>query len=109
MSYSPLTPLDDRIAVVTGGARGIGFETARALRENGAKIVIVDINRELGEKAAKEFEGDYFAVDLTKPDQVAKLANDIVANTLASISHSTMRELPVTFPRRNAAAMTGSK
>ncbi len=79
MSYSPLTPLDDRIAVVTGGARGIGFEAARALRENGAKIVIVDINRELGEKAAKEFEGDYFAVDLTKPDQVAKLANDIVS------------------------------
>jgi NAD(P)-dependent dehydrogenase (short-subunit alcohol dehydrogenase family) len=79
MSYSPLTPLDDRIAVVTGGARGIGFETARALRENGAKIVIVDINRELGEKAAKEFEGDYFATDLTKPEQVAKLANDIVA------------------------------
>ena len=75
MSYSPLTPLDDRIAVVTGGARGIGFEAARALRENGARIVIVDINRELGEKAAKEFEGDYFAVDLTKPDQVAKLAN----------------------------------
>src|ERR1700720_4192161 len=79
MSYSPLTPLDDRIAVVTVGAGGIGFEAARALRENGAKIVIVDINRELGEKAAKEFEGDYFATDLTKPEQVAKLANDIVA------------------------------
>ena len=50
MSYTPLTPLDGRIAVVTGGAGGIGFETARALHENGAKIVIVDINRGLGKK-----------------------------------------------------------
>src|SRR5260370_36108874 len=79
MSYSPLTPLDDRIAVVTGGAGSIGYEAARALREDGAKIVIVDINGEVGKKGAKQFEGDYFAVDLTKPDQVAKLANDIVA------------------------------
>ena len=109
MSYSPLTPLDDRIAVVTGGARGIGFETARALRENGAKIVIVDINRELGEKAAKEFEGDYFAVDLTKPDESQNWPMTLLPNTLASISHSIMRGLPVTSPRRNAATMTGSE
>jgi NAD(P)-dependent dehydrogenase (short-subunit alcohol dehydrogenase family) len=79
MGYSPLTPLDGRVAVVTGGARGIGFETVRALRENGAKVVIVDVNRELGEKAAKELGSDFFAADLTKSEQVAKLAGDIAA------------------------------
>jgi NAD(P)-dependent dehydrogenase (short-subunit alcohol dehydrogenase family) len=77
MSYSPLTPLDGRVAIVTGGARGIGFETVKALKENGATVVIVDINTELGTKAAKELGVDFFQADLTQLDQVAKLASDI--------------------------------
>jgi NAD(P)-dependent dehydrogenase (short-subunit alcohol dehydrogenase family) len=77
MSYSPLTPLDSRVAIVTGGARGIGFESAKALKENGAKVVIVDINAEAGEKAAKDLDVDFVQTDLTKSDQVTKLAADI--------------------------------
>ena len=77
MSYSPLTPLDDRVAIVTGGARGIGFESAKALKENGAKVVIVDINAEAGEKAAKDLDVDFARTDLTKSEEVAKLAADI--------------------------------
>ena len=77
MSYSPLTPLDGRIAVVTGGARGIGFETVKALKENGATVVIVDINREAGAKAAEELGVDFFQVDLTQSNQVIGLAADI--------------------------------
>ncbi|MBV8215482.1 MAG: SDR family oxidoreductase [Verrucomicrobia bacterium] len=79
MTYSPLTPLDGRVAVVTGGARGIGFESAKALRESGAKVVIVDINRDIGPKAAGELEADFLPADLTKSDQVAQVAADIVA------------------------------
>jgi NAD(P)-dependent dehydrogenase (short-subunit alcohol dehydrogenase family) len=77
MSYSPLTPLDGRVAIVTGGARGIGFETAKALKENGATVVIVDINAELGAKASKELGVGFFQADLTQPDQVTSLASDI--------------------------------
>jgi NAD(P)-dependent dehydrogenase (short-subunit alcohol dehydrogenase family) len=77
MSYSPLTPLDDRVAVVTGGARGIGFESARALKENGAKVVIIDINAEAGQKAAKDLDVDFRQTDLTKSEEVAQLAADI--------------------------------
>src|ERR1700751_2863355 len=78
MTYSPLTPLDGKVAVVTGGARGIGFESAKALRECGAKVVIVDINREVGPKAAAELEADFLPADLTKSEQVAQVAADIV-------------------------------
>jgi len=77
MSYSPLTPLNDRVAVVTGGARGIGFETVKALKDNGAKVVIVDINAEAGEKAASDLDVEFRQTDLTKSADVAKLAADI--------------------------------
>ena len=77
MSYSPLTPLDGRVAIVTGGARGIGFETAKALKENGATVVIVDINAQLGAKASKELAVGFFQADLTQLDQVTSLASDI--------------------------------
>src|SRR6516164_5528387 len=79
MSYSPLTPLDRRIAVVTGGARGIGLETARAFKESGATVVIVDINGEAGAKAARELSVDFFEADLTHSNQVSQLATDIRA------------------------------
>ena len=77
MSYSPLTRLDSRVAIVTGGARGIGLETAKALKENGARIVIVDINAEAGEKAAKELDADFVRTDLTRSDEVSRLATEV--------------------------------
>src|ERR1700732_1398430 len=77
MSYSPLTPLDGRVAIVTGGARGIGLETAKALKENGARIVIVDINAQVGEKAAKELDADFVRTDLTRSDEVSRLATEV--------------------------------
>ena len=77
MSYSPLTPLAGRIAVVTGGARGIGLESVRALKENGATVVIVDINKDAGTKAAEELNVDFFQADLTQSNQVSILAADV--------------------------------
>ena len=77
MSYSSLTRLDGRVAIVTGGARGIGLEAAQALKENGAKIVIVDINAEAGENAAKELNIDFVRADLTRSDEVRRLAFEV--------------------------------
>src|SRR4051794_30997491 len=44
--------LDGEVAVVTGAGQGIGFGTARSLAWLGAKVVIADVNKELGEEAA---------------------------------------------------------
>jgi len=48
--------LRDKIALVTGGARGIGFETARALLARGASVAIVDLDAEATQAAASELD-----------------------------------------------------
>ncbi len=77
MNYPSTFKFDDRIVLVTGGARGIGYETARAFRECGATVALVDINAELGQKAAQELGADFFQADLTQSGQVRGLADAV--------------------------------
>ena len=49
--------LQDQVAIITGSARGIGRATARCLAQEGASIVIADINGEGAQDAAAEIEG----------------------------------------------------
>ena len=75
--------LDGRVAVVTGGGRGIGLSCAEALLENGAKVVIADIDLSIAgegqaELARKGYEVDVRQVDVTKPAEVEALAEDVV-------------------------------
>lgn len=75
--------LDGRVAVVTGGGRGIGLSCAEALLENGAKVVIADIDLSIAAEgqaalARKGYEVDVRQVDVTKPAEVDALAGDIV-------------------------------
>jgi 3-oxoacyl-[acyl-carrier protein] reductase len=67
--------LDDKVAIVTGSARGIGRATAELLAEHGAKVLINDLDGDVAEEAAKEIEGEttVFAGDLTKTDVPDKL------------------------------------
>ena len=57
-------------AVVTGGASGIGAAAARRLAGAGAKVVVADLNEELGTRVAEEIGGVFVRVDVTDTEQI---------------------------------------
>ena len=73
--------LDGKAAIVTGSARGIGRATAELLAEQGARVLINDLDGDVAEQAASEISGDaaVFGGDLTRPgvpDQLVQKAVD---------------------------------
>jgi NAD(P)-dependent dehydrogenase (short-subunit alcohol dehydrogenase family) len=75
--------LTDRVAVVTGGGGGIGAATARLFAQHGARVVIVDIDAELGQRMADEITASgrsamAVIADVREPGQVADLARAVL-------------------------------
>ena len=73
--------LDGKAAIVTGSARGIGRATAELLAEQGARVLINDLDGDVAEQAASEIGGDtaVFGGDLTQqgvPDALVQKAVD---------------------------------
>ena len=72
--------LENKVAIITGGAGGIGYAAVKRYVEEGAKVAIVDYDKELGEKVAAEFgeQVAFFAVDVSKLDQVKNMVEQVV-------------------------------
>ncbi|MBC7517536.1 MAG: 3-oxoacyl-ACP reductase [Microbacteriaceae bacterium] len=65
--------LAGKVAVITGGASGIGFATAKRFAAEGARVVIGDVDETTGTAAALEVDGLFVKVDVTDQDQVDNL------------------------------------
>jgi 3-oxoacyl-[acyl-carrier protein] reductase len=74
--------LADRVAIVTGGAAGIGAAIARAFCDEGARVVVADLNADRAQQTATAIGANAvaMALDVTKEDQVQR----VVADTLAA-------------------------
>ena len=72
--------LDGKAAIVTGSARGIGRATAELLAENGAKVLINDLDGDVADQTSGEIGGETvaFAGDLTKEGVADELVNTAV-------------------------------
>jgi pyridoxal 4-dehydrogenase len=70
--------LDGRVAIVTGGAQGIGKAIADKLAEEGAAVVVADLDGDGAERAAPE-GGAGMQVDISREDDVRRLVDDTVS------------------------------
>jgi 3-oxoacyl-[acyl-carrier protein] reductase len=73
--------MKDKVVLVTGGVAGIGKATALRFAEEGAKVVICDVNEATGQEALKELGTDaaFYKVNVANREDVQKWVDDVVA------------------------------
>jgi NAD(P)-dependent dehydrogenase (short-subunit alcohol dehydrogenase family) len=78
--------IQDNVFIITGGASGLGAATARMIVENGGKVVLADVQIELGEKLAAELKGKFVKCDVTsEADGVAAVQAASALGTLRGL------------------------
>jgi 3-oxoacyl-[acyl-carrier protein] reductase len=93
--------LKGKTAIVTGAGSGFGAGIAKRFAEEGAKVIVADINAQAGERVAKEVGGKFAPADVTKGGDWAKLVAgagaelDIIVNN-AGWTHRNKPYLEVT-------------
>ena len=108
----PMGRLDGKLALITGAARGLGFAIASRFREEGADVIVNDLDRESAEKAAAELGGIGVAADVSDSDAVSRMFEriradygrlDILVNNagISGVEHDP--ELVETFRARTLA------
>lgn len=70
--------LDDRVALVTGAASGFGEGIARRYAEEGASVVVADLNDQTGRRVADEIGGAYVHADVADRDDVRAMVGTAV-------------------------------
>src|SRR5512133_3419645 len=73
--------LQDKVAIITGAAMGMGEATAKLFAEAGAKVVVADFNDELGKKVVDEISAaggtaHFVHVDISKSEQVKAVVDE---------------------------------
>lgn len=76
--------LKGKVAIVTGGALGLGAATVRRMAEEGASVAILDVLDEVGELLAADLQGlgsaaRYWRCDVSKEPEVQRVIDDVAA------------------------------
>jgi NAD(P)-dependent dehydrogenase (short-subunit alcohol dehydrogenase family) len=96
--------LAGKVAVVTGGAMGIGLAVARALSDAGARVVIADRDSEAGKQAAADVGGLFLRADVSEDDELRRMIAtaerfggglDVLVNNAGGVDDPLFPEAPV--------------
>ena len=104
--------IHDRVAIVSGGSKGIGFATARALLNAGAKVMITARNRDTLEEARARLDPEgagrvlAFAADMTEEAQVAQVV-DAAVNAFGPVSIAVSNVVGHVIDSREAGPHAG--
>lgn len=95
--------LNNKAAIVTGAASGIGYAIAESLRKEDVKVVLADVNEEKLKQAVDKMGGDYFVGDLSRRETCKKLVDfanekygrvDILVNVAGIQNVSPIEDFP---------------
>ncbi|NLY80092.1 MAG: SDR family oxidoreductase [Lysinibacillus sp.] len=109
--------LDNKVAIITGGASGIGAETAKLFIQEGAKVVVVDMNEEKGKAFEEELKAQggealFVKADVTNEEDVKNVFDstksafgkvDILFNNAGIGAVKPTEELPFSEWRKTVA------
>jgi NAD(P)-dependent dehydrogenase (short-subunit alcohol dehydrogenase family) len=87
-------------ALVVGGASGMGAATARLLAARGARVVVADVDADLGADVARTFGGRFVCADVTREDE-------LIAASEAAVAMAPLRALVVTAALGVGALVVG--
>ncbi|WP_067725208.1 3-oxoacyl-ACP reductase FabG [Oceanobacillus damuensis] len=78
-----MTRLQDKVAIITGAANGIGLQAARTFAGEGAKVIIADFDQSKGEESEKEllsegFECKFIQVNVAIKESVDRLVEQVI-------------------------------
>ena len=94
--------LENKIAVITGGGRGIGKAIANQYSEQGATVIIAEFDEGSGKNTADEIGGQFFKADISDEDEVSSLFDyvksnfsclDVLVNNAGVLDDSTLKKL----------------
>ena len=95
----------NKIAVITGGGRGIGKAIASQYSKQGATVVIAEFDENSGKNTAEKIGGHFFKTDISDENGVSSLFDyvktnfsclDILVNNAGVLDDSTLRKLNLT-------------
>ncbi len=102
-----MEPLDLRgkVVLITGGSRGIGFETGRLARERGASVVLIDLDRDVVEESATALGGDSLGIKADVTD--LRQMEDAVARVVERLGRIdvVIASAGITPPKTTARAI----